>query len=105
MSERTWQVIEDNGGGLTLVVLEDARAIYLHSGYEHVPGQLTEDLKGLSEGDKPEEDWEGNSEDPVAEYADFLAHDTGWEIVADEEEVYRERMGAAAEREFGELRA
>lgn len=58
---RTWQVIEDNGGGLTLYVWDAAEAlIYAHTGYEYTPPQqLRDDLAALASGERPET-WEGN---------------------------------------------
>ena len=58
---KKYQVIEDNGGGLTLVVFdENGHVEYLHSGYEYgTPGRLLEDLENLKSGDNPVVDWGG----------------------------------------------
>lgn len=98
---RKYQVIEDNGGGLTLVVFGSVDKVeYIHSGYECSKGQLTDDLQGLSNGDNPLTDWDGNEGDPQSSYDDFFSHVYGWKIVADNDGVYPEKMGAAARREF-----
>lgn len=59
---KEYKVIEDNGGGLALVVFaEDGETVeYIHTGYEYNPGQLTEDLAALKNGDDPVKDWDGN---------------------------------------------
>lgn len=101
-------VIEDNGGGLTLVVFaQDGETIeYIHTGYEYNPGQLTEDLESLKNGDDPAEDWDSNelgSELPK-DFESWFPWDqkgTGWEVVADNDGIYPEDMGTAAKNEFG----
>ena len=108
---KNYKVIEDNGGGLTLVVFaEDGETIdYIHTGYEYNPGQLTEDLENLKDGDDPKRDWDGNAlEDAEMENPEDLESwfpwdqkGIGWEVVADNDGNYPEVMGAAAEEEFG----
>ena len=108
---KEYKVIEDNGGGLALVVFaEDGETVeYIHTGYEYNPGQLTEDLEALKNGDDPAKDWDGNDLDSV----DGLENPTdlegwfpwnqkgqGWEVVADNDGIYPEDMGGAASREF-----
>lgn len=100
---KKYQVIEDNGGGLTLVVFgNNGNVEYLHSGYEFGSrGRLLEDLENLKKGDNPIVDWEGNAENPQQEYDNcFLSFEYGWEIVADNEGVYPDKMGGAACEEF-----
>ena len=100
---KNFQVIEDNGGGLTLSVFnEDGSIEYLHSGYEYgAPGRLLEDLKNLKNGDNPKTDWEGNEENPQCAYDNMASFKHGWEIVADNEGIYPGKMGNAAFMEFG----
>ena len=64
---KNYKVIEDNGGGLTLVVFAaDGETIeYIHSGYEYNPGQLSADLHLLQEGSNPARYWDGNDLDSV----------------------------------------
>ena len=105
-------VIEDNGGGLTLMVFaQDGETIeYIHTGYEYNSGQLTEDLQNLKNGDDPAEDWEGNeldstegmenSED-MESWFPLEQKGTGWEVVADNDGIYPGDMGAAAKEESG----
>lgn len=106
-----YKVIEDNGGGLALVVFaEDGETIeYIHSGYEYNPGQLTEDLEALKNGDDPAKDWDGNEldstegmENPedLESWFPWSQKGQGWEVVADNDGIYPEDMGGSASREF-----
>lgn len=98
---KNYKVIEDNGGGLTLVVFgADGQVEYLHTGYEYNPGKLTDDLDALEKGDNPIVDWDGNEDDPQRIYDDMISHDCGWEVVADNNGLYPEDMGVAAKLEF-----
>lgn len=103
MAALTWQVIEDNAGGLHLAVLEDGRCIYYGHGYEHNEDGLRADLDALRRGDDPRTDgWEypDGIVDPQAAYDDLTSHEHGWQIVADHDGIYYDRMGSAAERVF-----
>lgn len=109
---KKFEVIEDNGGGLTLVVFDaEGKVDYIHSGYEYVQGQLKNDLEALRNGDNPVEDWDGNcggseweyGTNPQALYDDITSCEYGWKIVADNEGVYHEKMGCAAHEEFNIL--
>ncbi len=104
MSKFSYQVIEDNGGGLTLAVMDEQdKVVYLHSGYEYhtEPGQLLADIESLKTGDNPATDWEGNEDDPQGMYDNITSYEYGWKIVSDNDGIYPERMGAAARHEFG----
>lgn len=108
---KKYMVIEDNGGGLTLVVFAaDGETIeYIHSGYEYNPGQLTEDLEALNNGDDPVKDWDGNdlnnaemeAPEDLESWFPWNQKGVGWETVADNGGIYPEDMGAAARAEFG----
>lgn len=95
----SYKVIEDNGGGLHLVVFEGQKVVYLHSGYEYNVGQLKEDIKELVSGASVDE-WEGNEDDPQASYDNIISFEYGWEIVADQDGVYPDKMGGAATLEL-----
>ena len=105
---KKYMVIENNGGGLALVVFaENGETIdYIHTGYEYNLGQLSEDLENLKNGDDPAEDWDGNelgSELPK-DFESWFPWDQkgiGWEVVADNDGIYPEDMGSAAQMEFG----
>ena len=108
---KKYMVVEDNGGGLTLVVFAaDGETIeYIHSGYEYNPGQLTEDLEALKNGDDPAKDWDGNdlnnaemeAPEDLESWFPWNQKGVGWETVADNGGIYPEDMGAAARAEFG----
>ncbi len=97
-----WEAIEDNGGGLHLAVIEDNYCIYFASGYEHTDGNLSRDIAGLRAGDHPVRDgWDVVSDgNPDDMYSVLISHEYGWQVVADQDGVYPDRMGAAARREF-----
>ena len=108
---KNYKVIEDNGGGLTLVVFSrDGETIeYIHTGYEYNQGQLTEDLEALRAGENPVTDWDGNeleetdldNPEDIESWFPWDQKGTGWEVVADNDGIYTEDMGAAARLEFG----
>lgn len=100
--KKKFVIIEDNGGGLTLVVFDDNKpnkVSYLHTGYEYILGQLTNDLIELANGSDPST-WEGCEENPEEIYNDFLFYEYGWEIIADNDGLYPQKMGAAGRLEF-----
>ena len=99
--KRKFEVWEDNGGNLYLVIFDKAEnPVYVHVGYER-RGQLTEDLCALAEGSDPD-DWDGNEKSPAAVYEDLLTYEfTGTEKVVDNNDFYPEKMGLAAMSEFG----
>lgn len=75
---RKYEVIEDNGGGLTLVVFNKNGKV-----------------------DNPVTDWDGNEDNPQAVYDNIVSFEYGWEIVADNDGMYPDKMGCAACFEFG----
>ena len=99
---KKYEVLENNAGGLTLVVFgKNGLVEYIHSGYEYVPGSLKRDIQSLEDGDDPAVEWEGNAENPQAEYEEIVSFENGFEVVADNDGIYPDRMGAAASSEFG----
>lgn len=101
---KKYEVIEDNGGGLTLVVFgNNGNVEYLHTGYEYNVGQLAEDLIALQNGDNPAIEWEGNEESPQEMYDNITSYEYGWEVVADNDGIYSDKMGSAATEEFNKL--
>ena len=98
----TYQVIETNGGGLYLYVFRDGALVYGHSGYEHVSGQLLDDISAIRDEDFTGTDnWDGN-ELTIADYNDDIDRlGNGCELVCDEDGVYADRFGHAASVELG----
>lgn len=98
-----YQVIEDNGGGLTLAVFWGRTPIYVHSGYEYNPGQLTGDLDELDSGTDIDL-WEGGEPDPQAVYDALTSMENGWQVVCERKDgkrrLYKHLMGRAAMLEF-----
>lgn len=97
---KRYKVIEDNGGGLTLYVFAaDGNVEYAHD-YEG-SGCLLHDIEAIGNGADPAHDWDGNAEDPQAYYDSITSFEYGWEVVADNEGLYPEKMGNSALLEFG----
>ena len=96
-----YEVIEDDGGGLSLYVWRGKKLTYIHSGYEYCPGQLTGDIKSLRQGADPAADWEGN-EIGVCEYP-TEGWDFSLEVIADNAGFYPGRMNGAGQTEFRKI--
>lgn len=111
---RKYEVLEDNGGGLHLAVFseDEKEVVYFHSGYEYYPGELLESIEAICEGAQPELEWDGNcggyeneyGENPQELYDDITSDEYGCEVIADNEGIYPEKMGAAACLEFNIIR-
>ena len=107
-----YMVIEDNGGGLTLLVMEEEKVAYVHLGYERTPGELTRDIKDIRGGADPARDWDGNELHHVSENPEELEswfphaqEGAGWNVIADNGGTYPDKMGTAGKIEFGIPRA
>jgi hypothetical protein len=100
-AQTSYQAIEDNGGGLHLAVFDESdNCTHFMSNFELHDGSLSECIRALSDGENPNS-WDGLSVDPQGEYDAITAVPHGWKIVADDNFIYRDRMGSAARREFG----
>lgn len=101
----SYQVLEDNGGGLHLAVFNGDECIWFASSYEFIPDNLQADIKALQNGANPlQDDWETYlPEDytPQKLYDEFTSHKHGWRIIADESNIYPNRMGVAGRKAFG----
>lgn len=100
---KKFEVYENNAGVLALVVYDDCEKIeYIHTGYEFNHGQLSQDVSCIKEGDDPAIMWDGNEIDYFSdsEINDFASGEWG-KLVADNDAIYPENMGAAACLEFG----
>lgn len=94
--ETKFSAIEDNGGGLHLAVFEGSQCVAFFSGFQYNVGALVEAINSLDEGFGG---WDGNAEDPQADY-DNVTSQYEWDLVADNDGIYADNMGAAAQREF-----
>ena len=92
-----YEVYENNAGGLALLVYENGNPMYLHTGYEFMPGQLTEDIRALTSGAIPVSEWDGNEIDDVP-----IEEITKGALDKDATTTYWDAMGSAAHLEFGE---
>lgn len=109
-----YEVYEDNGGGISMFVLDGGNPIWGRSGYEFLPENLSQDIGALADAD-PEDvpNWDGNGvfsgqafvawEDTPAGglRAAYLEISQAAELVADGSGVYPDRMGAAGREAFG----
>jgi len=106
--EVRFDVLEDNGGGLHLLVYDgpEGDIVYLHSGYEYTVGTLHHDVLRLLEGTDIG-GWDGNEvKDGQVGLCDYFREGeegNGWELVADEGNIYPRRMGTAARLEWPTL--
>lgn len=66
---------------------------------------MKEDLEALRNGDDPAKNWDGNcggleweyGTNPQAIYENLTSFEYGWKVVADNEGIYPEKMGCAAQ--------
>lgn len=100
---KKFEVYENNADGLALVVYDDPEKIeYIRTGYESNPGQLAQDISCIKAGDDPVMMWDGNEIDYFSDFGinEFASGEWG-KLVADNDAIYSENMGAAAGLEFG----
>ena len=99
---KKFQAIENNGNGLYLFVFDgDGNVTWGYEGYEYNPGELINDIQLIKDGADPENEWESNMEDPEKVYGFILSHAEAYEVVADNDGIYSEKMGIEAMYEFG----
>ena len=101
----SYQVLEDNGGGLHLAVFNGSECIWFSSGYQFLPADnLQADIKALQAGANPLQDgWETYIPEgytPQRLYDEFTNFKWGWQVIADETGIYPERMGVAGRMAF-----
>lgn len=89
---KKFDVIENNGGGLALVVYTDDRTLveYIHTTYEYYPARLIDDILDILGGADPFAEWDGNEieeeEQRCFEYWYNSDHENiGWCVIANEE--------------------
>ena len=91
--EMNYQVIEDGGGSVYLFVFaEDGQVIHGIGNLEYAqPGELDNldvtDVAG----------WEGHLDDPQDGYDSLTGFPFGWQVIADQNGRYPERMGRAGQ--------
>ncbi len=113
MSKMTWEVYEDNGGGLYMVILKDGNPVRIFENWEYGPkGVLADAVKQLADDPTAYEGWDGDIADDYdidtwvpgetvknlyCELTDIQRCNT---LIADNDGVYSVRMGAAGHRAF-----
>lgn len=100
----SYQVIEDNAGGISLFVFNPpGECIYYSAGYELNPENLLIDIASLEDGVDPTF-WDSYPFDQDKSYQeaynDLTSWDCGWEIIADETAIYPEKMGLSGRSIF-----
>lgn len=99
---KRYRVIEDNGGRLTLVTFAlDGTVDYACTGYEYSHGDLCIDLELLDEGHDPFHDWDGCMDGPQEFYDNLTYCPVAYEVIADNDGIYYDKMGGAGFYEFG----
>lgn len=102
------KITEDNGGGLTLYVLNEHGCVWAHSGYEYRLKQLRQDIDALIADDSVAE-WDGNEPDLVTAWDDLDLDGIGIALIAEISDhkdgtgyltVYSSRMGSAGHAAF-----
>ncbi len=90
--KHSYQVLEDNGGGMFLFFFDENDKVVL--GIENIeyaePGDLDNITLDEASG------WESQLNDPAKAYKSITRYEFGWEVVADENGTYPDRMGGAA---------
>jgi len=95
MKKQNYQVIEDNAGGMYLFFFKGDKVVL---GLENIEFAQPGDLDNITL--KEAKTWESRLDDPQAHYDDLTSHEFGWQVVADQDGVYPDRMGRAAEIVF-----
>jgi hypothetical protein len=92
MANQKYQVIEDNGGNMYLFFFEEDKVILGFTDIEFVePG----DLDNISLNDAL--DWDNPLSDPQKVYNNIISYEFGWDVVADQDGIYPDLMGRAAQ--------
>ena len=105
-----FQVMEDNGGGLYLIIFnEDREIIYMSTNFEYNQGELTSALIEISDKNQLEikkiiSNWETsydeNSWDIMEEYEKLTQDRVGCFTIIDNQNIYPDLMGNAGCIEF-----
>ena len=108
-----FNVIEDNIGILTLVIFNNDNEIeYIETDFQYDPGSLVSVLEKLSYGDDLSDSEENLLDNPFeVSFVENPKHleswfpeeqyKTGWNIIADNDGIYPNKMGTAGRIEFG----
>jgi len=99
----SYQIIEDNAGGLYLFVFDDANVCGGIINLEYADaGEYNQVAEGLSVNPLTEiAGWDGHMDDAAATYAEVTSSEFGWAIVNNNGDLSTHKMGTAAQRYFG----
>lgn len=92
-----YKVIEDNGGGMYLFFFDDDGRVIL--GIENIEFAQPGDLDKISFDEA--KTWDSQLDEPQAVYDNITSYEFGWVVVADQDGVYPDRMGRAAQLVYG----
>lgn len=92
-----YQVIEDNGGGMYLFFFDGDDKVVL--GLENIEFAAPGDLDNITLDEA--QTWDSQLDNPQAAYDDITRYEFGWKVVADQNGVYPDGMGRAAQIVYG----
>ena len=101
----TYEIYEDNGGGLTMFVFENKKMIYAYSGIEYDYIDIFEMLEDIEDC----ESWDNNLvENEEIDHEELYKQLTdtsvlGSELIAENGEFYFDRMGSAGLTKFKKI--
>lgn len=99
---KKFAAFEDSGGGLWLALFnEDGDCLFLADNWEYNPGGLTTAIEEIRNGLNPSDaewDW---MENPQEMYDQCCSYGCGFDVIADQDGIYPEKMGGSGYREFG----
>ncbi len=99
----TYEIVEDNGGGLTLYVFDGGGNVIdgIYDLAYAQPGEYDQVRAGLATDPLAEiAGWDGHIDSPQDDYHRITNYDCGWVIVCNNGTLYPDAMGAAAQKYF-----
>lgn len=101
----TYEVIEDNGGGLTLALTWRGKIRYAFPDWEMHAEELLSNLNDLDAGTARPEEWENALPEPGEAVAKIKSYQYGWELICRGwrglRDIWPDDMGAAGKLAFG----
>lgn len=91
-----YQVIEDNAGGMYLFFFQNDKVIL---GIENIEFVTVGDLDNVTLDEA--KTWDSQLDNPQEDYDNITSYDFGYNVVADQNGIYPDKMGRAAQIVFG----
>jgi hypothetical protein len=88
-----YQVIEDNGGGIYLYWFDETGQVIL--GLENVEYAQPGSCDNMDFDDIRR--WERQLDSPQSHYDELASYEFGWQVIADQDGIYSDRMGRAGQ--------